>query len=53
MDSQYHMNVQLMNDMYEQGNKTYEEVQDAYKMYSMEELMVKAKELYSFVSNKD
>jgi hypothetical protein len=53
MDSQYHMNVQLMNDMYEQGNKTFEEVQDAYKMYSMEELMVKAKELYSFVSNKD
>ena len=53
MDSQYHMNVQLMNDMYEQGNKTYEEVQDAYKMFSMEELMVKAKELYSFVSNKD
>ena len=53
MDSQYHMNVQLMNDMYEQGNKTYEEVQDAYKMYSMEELMVKAKELYSSVSNKD
>lgn len=53
MDSQYHMNVQLMNDMYEQGNKTYEEVQDAYKMYSMEELMIKAKELYSFVSNKD
>ena len=53
MDSQYHMNVQLMNDMYEQGNKTYEEVQDAYKMYSMEELMVKAKELYSFASNKD
>lgn len=53
MDSQYHMNVQLMNDMYEQGNKTYEEVQDAYKMYSMDELMNKAKEMYSFVSNKD
>ena len=52
MDSQYHMNVQLMNDMYEQGNKTYEEVQDAYKMYSMDELMNKAKEMYSFVSDK-
>mgnify|MGYP000739271562 CR=1 FL=1 len=53
MDSQYHMNVQLMNDMYEQGNKTFEEVQDAYKMYDMDELMSKAKEMYSFVSNKD
>ena len=53
MDQQYHMNVQLMNDMFEQGKKTYEEVQDAYKMYSMEELMAKAKEMYSFVSTKD
>jgi hypothetical protein len=28
------------------------QVKDAYKMYSMEELMEKAKELYSFVSEK-
>jgi hypothetical protein len=42
-----------MNDLYEQGKKTYEEVQESYKMYSMEELMSKAKEMYSFVSNKD
>jgi len=53
MDAQHELNVQLMNDMYEQGKKTYEEVQDAYKMYSMEELMAKAKEMYSFVSTKD
>jgi hypothetical protein len=46
------MNVQLMNDMYEQGKKNYEEVQDAYKMYSMDDLMNKAKEMYSFVSEK-
>tara|TARA_E500000178_G_C16628809_1_gene576706 strand:- start:155 stop:376 length:222 start_codon:yes stop_codon:yes gene_type:complete len=52
MDQQYNMNVQLMNDMYEQGKKNYEEVQDAYKMYSMEDLMNKAKEMYSFVSEK-
>ena len=26
MDQQYSMNVQLMNDMYEQGKKNYEEV---------------------------
>lgn len=53
MDQQYHMNVQLANDMFEQGKKTYEEVQAAYKMYSTEELMEKAKEMYSFVSKKD
>lgn len=52
MDQQYNMNVQLMNDMYEQGKKNYEEVQEAYKMYSMEDLMNKAKEMYSFVSEK-
>ena len=53
MDQQYSMNVQLMNDMYEQGKKNYEEVQEAYKMYSMDDLMNKAKEMYSFVSTKD
>jgi hypothetical protein len=53
MDAQHQLNVQLMNDMYEQGKKTYEEVQEAYKMYSIEELMAKAKEMYSFVSTKD
>ena len=53
MDAQHQLNIQLMNDMYEQGKKTYEEVQEAYKMYSMDDLMSKAKEMYSFVSTKD
>jgi len=53
MDQQYHMNVQLMNDLYEQGKKSYKEVEEAYRMYSMDDLMSKAKELYSFVSTKE
>lgn len=53
MDAQHQLNIQLMNDMYEQGKKTYEEVQEAYKMYSTEDLMAKAKEMYAFVSKKD
>lgn len=53
MDAQHELNIQLINDMYEQGKKTYEEVQEAYKMYSIEDLMEKAKEMYSFVSKKD
>lgn len=53
MDQQYYINVQLANDMFEQGKKTYEDVQAAYKMYSTEELMAKAKEMYEFVSKKD
>lgn len=53
MDAQHQLNIQLANDMFEQGKKTYEEVQEAYKMYSTEDLMAKAKEMYAFVSNKD
>jgi ABC-type transporter lipoprotein component MlaA len=53
MDQQYHMNVQFAENMVEQGKKTIEEVKDTYQMYSMDDLMDKAKEMYSFVSKKD
>lgn len=54
MDQQYHMNVSFMEKAMEEGRKTFEEYQEAVtKMYSMDELMAKAKEMYSFVSTKD
>jgi ABC-type transporter lipoprotein component MlaA len=53
MDQQYHMNVQFAENMVTQGKKTVEDIQDTYKMYSMEELMAKAKEMYEFVQKKD
>lgn len=53
MDQQYHMNVQFAENMMEQGQKTIEDVKSSYEMYSMDDLMEKAKEMYSFVSNKD
>jgi hypothetical protein len=53
MDQQYKMNIQLATDMYDQGQKNMVELQDAYKMYSVEDMMEKAKEMYSFVSKKD
>ena len=53
MDQQYHMNVQFAENMVAQGKKTVEDIQDTYRMYSMEELMAKAKEMYSFVAKKD
>ncbi len=53
MDQQYHMNVQFAESMMEQGKKTIEDVKSSYEMYSMDDLMEKAKEMYSFVSNKD
>ena len=53
MDQQHHMSVQFAENMMEQGKKTLEEVKESYNMYSMDELMEKAKEMYSFVSKKD
>ena len=53
MDQQWHMNIQLMNDLYEQGQKNLQDVEKAYAIYSTDELMEKAKEMYSFVSKKD
>jgi len=52
MDQQYEMNIRFATDMHREGKKTLEEVQEAHKMYSMEDLMNKAKEMYSFVSTK-
>lgn len=53
MDQQYHMNVQFAENMVQQGKQTMEEAKETYKMYSMDDLMEKAKEMYSFVSKKD
>jgi len=53
MDTQQRMNIQFANDMYEQGKKNMQDVQEAYKMYSMDDVINKAKEMYSFVSTKD
>lgn len=57
MDQQYHMNIQFLENMIAEGQKAREDIEeqlkDAYKMYSMEDLMEKAKEMYSFVSTKD
>ena len=53
MDQQYQMNITFAEKMVDEGKKTIEELQETYKMYSTEDLMAKAKEMYSFVSTKD
>jgi hypothetical protein len=53
MDQQYHMNVQFAEKMMEQNKQTADDLKDIYKMYSIEDLMAKAKEMYEFVSKKD
>ena len=53
MDQQYQMNIQFAEKMMEQNKQTADDFKDMYKMYSIEELMAKAKEMYEFVSKKD
>jgi ABC-type transporter lipoprotein component MlaA len=53
MDQQQQINVQFAEAMMEKGKKSLEDIQESYQMYSMEDLMEKAKEMYSFVSKKD
>ena len=53
MDQQWHMNLDFTRQLFEQNKKTVEEMQAALKPYSMDELMKKATEMYSFVSKKD
>jgi len=53
MDKQQEMNVRFAQDMFEQGKMQMDQVQEACKMYSMEDMMKKAQEMYSFVSKKD
>lgn len=52
MDQQYYMNKEFAEKMFEAGKKSMEELQEANKMYTMEELMEKAREMYTFVSDK-
>lgn len=53
MDKQWEANMDLMNNMYDQGKATIEQMQEAYRPYSVKDMMEKAQEMYSFVSKKD
>jgi TRAP-type C4-dicarboxylate transport system substrate-binding protein len=53
MDKQTQMNIEYTEKMQELGKATYSELSEAYKPYTFEQLMEKAKEMYSFVSKKD
>lgn len=53
MDQQYHMNIQLMQDLFAQGKIQIDELKGASTLYSSEALLSKAKEFYGFVSTKD
>jgi hypothetical protein len=46
------MNIQFAENMVNEGKKTLEDIKESYAMYTMDDLMEKAKEMYSFVSSK-
>lgn len=52
MDQQYHMNISFAEKMIDEGKMQMEEFQKVAEMYSIQDLMEKAKEMYSFVSEK-
>ena len=53
MDQQLQLNIDFAEKAMKEGTKTFEEYQEAVnKMYSVDELLEKANEMYSFVSCK-
>ena len=53
MDQSWHRNIDFMQQLLDSNKATVEEMQKALTPYSMDDLMAKAKEMYSFVSSKD
>ena len=52
MDQQYQINMDFWRQQFEANKATTEEFHKSCQPYSMDELMEKAKEMYSFVSEK-
>ena len=53
LDKQTALNVQYWEKMFSLSGNNIKEMETAYTAYSMEELLAKAQEMYSFVSKKD
>jgi hypothetical protein len=47
------LNIEAANKMMEAGKIQAEEYQKVVQMYTMDDLMTKAKEMYNFVSTKE
>jgi hypothetical protein len=53
LDKQIEMNIEYAEKMQELGKINSDEYMKAFTPYTFEELMTKAKEMYSFVSTRD
>ena len=47
------LNIEAANKMLEANQITADQLKEMYKMYSMNDLMAKPKEMYNFVSTKE
>lgn len=47
------LNIDTANKMLEANQITAEQLKDMYKMYTIDDLLEKTKEIYDFVSKKD
>jgi hypothetical protein len=52
LDEQMHLNIQYMDRMMQLGAAHQEDIKKAFTPYTMEDLIKKASEMYSFVSTK-
>jgi hypothetical protein len=52
MDRTWETNLSFTQSLYEAGQKSVDDVQEAMKPYTMESLVEKAKEMYNFISEK-
>ena len=53
MDTQHQLNLEYAQKLKDLGKVQREDYLTAFKPYTFDELMEKAKEMYSFVSKKD
>lgn len=53
MDNQQAYAVSMAELLFREGKMQMEDLQNAYQMYSLDDLMENAKKMYSFVSTKD
>ena len=53
MDTQYHLNREYSQKLEDKGALQREAYLAAFKPYTFDELMEKAKEMYDFISKKD
>lgn len=51
MDQQYHMNAEFARKMFDEARISSEQFAEYMKVYSVEDLIAKAREMYEFIAD--